>query len=106
MIVLLHVAVILGIARATTAAVRPLKQPAVVAEMMSGFLLGPSFFGWLAPGWFASLFPAASLEPLNALSQVGLVAFMVLVGLRVRPHASVTPRAAAFVSGVSIIVPF
>ena len=106
MIVLLQIAVILGIARATSAVLRLLKQPAVVAEMVSGFLLGPSFFGWLAPAWFASLFPASSLEPLNALSQIGLVVFMFLVGLRVRPHASVTPHAAAFVSGVSIIVPF
>jgi Kef-type K+ transport system membrane component KefB len=50
MIVLLQIAVILAIARAMSAVFRPLRQPAVVAEMVSGFLLGPSFFGWLAPG--------------------------------------------------------
>jgi hypothetical protein len=35
------------------------RQPQVIAEMVAGFLLGPSFLGWLAPGFQTSLFPAA-----------------------------------------------
>jgi hypothetical protein len=54
---------------------------AVMGEMVAGILLGPTFFGWLAPAMSKALFPAPSLGYLNALSQVGLVLFMFLVGL-------------------------
>ena len=73
MILLLQVAVILALARAVRWIVVPLGQPAVVAEMVAGLLVGPSFLGWLMPRWADALFPSGSLEPLNALSQLGLV---------------------------------
>ena len=107
MLLLLQVAVILTFSRAMRWLLAPVRQPAVIAEMVAGLMLGPSCFGWLAPTWAQALFPAAGLEPLNALSQVGLVLFMFLVGLRVRLHAAIERRtAAAVTSAVSIVVPF
>ena len=44
-------------------------------------MLGPSLLGWVAPGLYHALFPAASLSYLGTLSQVGLLLFMFLVGL-------------------------
>ena len=32
-------------------------QPAVIGSLLSGLLLGPSLFGWLAPQWFHIVFP-------------------------------------------------
>jgi len=57
----------------------------VIGEILAGMLLGPSLFGWIAPSLFAQLFPPASLPALNALSQIGLVLFMFLVGLHLDP---------------------
>lgn len=36
-----------------------MRQPLVVAEMVAGFLLGPSLLGWLTPDLHGRLFPAA-----------------------------------------------
>jgi len=104
-ILLLQVAVILALSRALRWVFLPLRQPAVVAEMAAGLLVGPSCLGWLRPDWSGALFPAASLDALNALSQIGLVTFMFIVGTRIGSHAVGVRRQAAVLSAVSIVVP-
>lgn len=82
-------------------------QPRVVGEMFAGILLGPSLFGWLQPDLQASIFGAASLASLNALSQVGVIVFMFCVGAEVDTHAlKKRAHVAIVVSHVSIFVPF
>ena len=86
---------------------RKIHQPRVIGEMVAGILLGPSLFGWLAPGLHETLFPAASLGYLSALSYVGLLLFMFLVGLELDlTHLRELGRAAIVTSQVSIILPF
>lgn len=86
---------------------RKLQQPRVVGEMLAGILLGPSLLGRVAPGVSASLFPPDSLGYLNALSQVGLLLFMFLVGCEIDlKQLSKLGRAAVITSHVSIVVPF
>jgi Kef-type K+ transport system membrane component KefB len=58
-----------------------IRQPRVIGELLAGILLGPSLLGWLSPGLSALIFPPASFGILNALSQLGLVLFMFMVGL-------------------------
>src|ERR1700738_4425944 len=94
MILLLQGAVILALSRATRWLFLPLGQPPVVGEMVGGLMLGPSCFGWLMPHWSAALFASATLPSLNALSQIGLVLFMFLVGLRARFSDPGRPAAA------------
>ena len=107
MLLLLQIAAVLGLSRVMRRLLVPLKQPAVIGEMVAGLMLGPSCLGWLAPRWFAALFPASSLGPLNALSQLGLVLFMFLVGRRVSSQASAArPSAIAVISAVSMLAPF
>jgi Kef-type K+ transport system membrane component KefB len=78
-----------------------------MGEMVAGILLGPSLLGWLAPGVSAALFPPASLAYLNALSQVGLVVFMFVVGLALNPtELHGYGHAAVLTSHVSIVAPF
>ena len=81
-------------------------QPAVVGEMMAGVLLGPSLFGWLAPGAFQLVFAASSLEPLRLLSQVGVCLFMFAVGMEM-DWTELRHKAAAaiLVSHASIAIP-
>ena len=106
-ILLLQVAVILGLSRLMRRPFARLGQPPVIGEMVAGLMLGPSCFGWLLPSWSAAVFPPDTLAPLNALSQVGLVLFMFLVGSRVRPRQLYANRSVAVaVGGVSIAVPF
>jgi Kef-type K+ transport system membrane component KefB len=82
-------------------------QPAVIGEIVAGLLLGPSFFGWIAPGLYARLFPAASLPVLNELSQIGLVLFMFLVGLHLDLAEIYALRRVAGLAGLlGFVVPF
>lgn len=107
MLLLLQIAVILALGRAVRRLLSPVGQPAVIAEMLAGFVIGPSVVGWLAPAVTGWLFPPASLPALNALSQIGLNIFMFIVGVRVGTHSVVTSRrVAAVTSAASIVLPF
>ena len=104
---LLQIAVVLAAARLVGLAFRRVGQPQVVGEMVAGILLGPSLFGWAAPGAAAWVFPAASLPALGTLSQTGLVLFMFIVGLELDPKLlRGRGHAAILTSHASIVVPF
>jgi Kef-type K+ transport system membrane component KefB len=103
----LQFAIILAACRLVGWLVRPLGQPQVVAEMITGVLLGPSLFGLLAPGLHAQLFPKQSLPIIYAIAQIGLVLYMFLIGLEfdlelIRKRM----RSAVFVSWAGIATPF
>ncbi len=103
----LQIGIVLLTARITGLVFKKVRQPQVVGEMVAGILLGPSLLGWLAPAASKALFPPASLGYLNALSQVGLVLFMFLVGLSLNPkELHEHGHAAVLTSHVSIITPF
>lgn len=83
------------------------RQPQVVGEMVAGVMLGPSLLGWLAPDFFAALFPPSSLGALSVLSQIGLLLFMFMVGLELDTKTlRKLGHIAIVVSHTSIIVPF
>src|SRR5262249_51459220 len=83
------------------------RQPLVVAEMVAGFLLGPSFLGWAAPSIQARLFAPESTHTLFVLSQIGLVLYMFSVGLEFRSDLVARYRRRAFgVSAAGILAPF
>src|SRR5437868_871928 len=82
-------------------------QPQVVAEMIAGVLMGPSLFGLLLPSVQAQVFPKASMGIIYAVSQVGLVLYMFLIGVEfnvdlIRKRL----RSAASVSLAGILTPF
>ena len=100
-------AVIVGACRALGWVFARVRQPLVVAEMVAGFLLGPSLFGAVAPAVQARLFPAASLHSLYVSSQLGLVLYMFSVGLEFRfDLATQYRRRALGVSAAGIAFPF
>ena len=104
---LAQLVVVLIAARLAGKAVQYVGQPPVIGEMIAGLALGPSLLGALAPATMAQLFPADSLAPLAALSQLGVLLFMFVVGLRLdlallRSKA----RAAVATSYASIAAPF
>jgi Kef-type K+ transport system membrane component KefB len=106
-ILLLQITVIVALARATKFVSVRVGQPAVVGEMIAGLLLGPSGLGWALPRVSTALFPPATLPALNAVSQIGLVLFMFLLGLRLGSETATVPRRVAVVTGaVSVAAPF
>jgi Kef-type K+ transport system membrane component KefB len=104
---ILQIVVILAVARLVGYIFRRISQPQVVGEMVAGILIGPSLLGWVAPGVSEALFPASSLGFLNALSQIGVLAFMFVVGLEINPQLMKGRGHTAFVtSHASIVFPF
>ena len=106
-LVFLQIAVILGACRLVGRLVRPLGQPQVVAEMITGVLLGPSLFGLLLPELHGRLFPKPTLTVIYSLAQIGLALYMFLVGLEfdlglIRQRV----RSAMAVSWAGILTPF
>ena len=103
----LQMAAILTAARLMAVAFRFIGQPAVIGEIFAGILLGPSLLGRISPAIMNGLFPAGGLGSLYALSQVGLVLFMFLVGLEVRPGSlRGSAKSVVVASQASIVAPF
>ncbi len=107
LLLLVQVAVVVLAARGVGWLFRRIHQPQVMGEMVAGLLLGPSLLGWAAPKLSAALFPATSLGFINAISQLGLLVFMFLVGLELNPRLlRGKSHTAVVTSHASIIVPF
>ncbi len=103
----LQIAVVLAVCRLVGTLFLKIRQPRVVGEMFAGIMLGPSLLGAIAPHSSAYLFPPASLGFLSALSQIGVVVFMFLVGLGINPRELKSHgHAAVLTSHVSITAPF
>jgi Kef-type K+ transport system membrane component KefB len=103
----LQLAVILAVCRAVGWLGRFAGQTQVVSEMIAGVLLGPSLFRIIAPEAQQWLFPKASMPVLYAISQIGLVLYMFMVGLEfdtglIRGRL----RSAGLISFSGILVPF
>ncbi|MBD2436693.1 cation:proton antiporter [Nostoc sp. FACHB-110] len=99
---------------------RYLKQTDVVCEMIAGVMLGPSLLGLIAPSFQQWLFPKLpiltalgdkiphpSMSILYAISQIGLVVYMFLIGLEfntqlLKHHI----KSAGILSASGIITPF
>jgi Kef-type K+ transport system membrane component KefB len=81
-------------------------QTQVVSEMVAGVLLGPSLLGLLAPELQEWVFPRASMPVLYAISQVGLVLYMFMIGLEFDVGLILgRVRGAMMVSWAGIVVP-
>ncbi len=118
---LLQLTVILATCRIITILGRRyLGQTDVVCEMIAGVMLGPSLFGLIAPDVQQWLFPKApillatgakipnpSMSILFAISQIGLVIYMFLIGLEFNTDLiRQRLKSAGLVSAAGILAPF
>lgn len=106
-ILLLQFIVNLGCARILGVILRFFGQPMVIGEMVAGLMLGPLVIGALAPTLQAALFERSSLAELDAISQLGLVLFMFIVGaeLRLPFGARAQIMAASRIGVLSVLLP-
>src|SRR5450830_152502 len=84
-------------------------QSMVVGEIVIGILLGPSLFGLLAPNVFQYVFHSGAPEPMQMLSQIGLVLLMFQIGLEFDfSHLSAqrNRRAVMWIASFSLVAPF
>ena len=84
-------------------------QSTAVGEIIVGILLGPSLFGLLAPGTFNYVFHSAPGEPMQVLSQIGLIFLMFQIGLEF-DFGHLTERrnrrAVMWVAAAGLLLPF
>ena len=84
-------------------------QTTVVGEIIVGILLGPSLFGLLAPDTFHFVFRSAPPDPMQVLSQLGLLLLMFQIGLTF-DFGHLTERrnrnTVLWVAAVGLVLPF
>ncbi|MEO8751994.1 MAG: cation:proton antiporter [Casimicrobiaceae bacterium] len=106
---LLQLAIIVLAGRLGSTVALRVGQTAAVGEIIVGILLGPSLFGFMAPDVFHYAFRSSSPEPMQMLSQLGLILLMFQIGLefdfshlREKRNRTAVTRVAA----LSLVLPF
>ena len=100
------IALVIMVALLLSALARRCGQPAVIGQILTGVLLGPSLLGRLPGHLTTRLFPHSVLPSLTSLAQVAVVIFMFTVGYEldfgaIRGHG----RAVPLVAGSALVVP-
>jgi Kef-type K+ transport system membrane component KefB len=105
--VLLALVAVIVVARVTALGLRRLGQPPVIGEIVAGILLGPSLLGQLAPAVSRFVFPPDTVSLIGVVSQIGIILYMFLVGLRLDlGHLRGRTTVSVAVSHASIVAPF
>jgi Kef-type K+ transport system membrane component KefB len=116
--VVLHVtatlAAVVALGTALSRVMRFFGQPPVIGEVIAGIMLGPSLLGAISPQALDWLIPSAATDPhgrvpaaLKAVSQLGVILYMFLVGLELNAaRMAKRAHAAVAVSHASIVLPF
>ena len=93
--VLLYISVIISIAALLTILARTIKQPAIIAYLITGVIVGPLFLGFIGPGS-----TGASSEIVQIFAHIGVAFLLFIVGL------SLDLRVLKEVGGVSAFAGF
>ena len=84
-----------------------LQQPAVMGEIISGLLLGPSLLGRFLPEVQKTLIPDNAVPFIGLFAQVGVVLYMFVIGLELNFSAvKKSGRSILVISYSSMILPF
>ena len=78
----IQASIVISIARTIHFPLAKLRQPRVIAEVITGIILGPSVMGRI-PGFTQHIFPTTSMPAFTLVANLGLVFFLFLVGLEV-----------------------
>lgn len=106
---LVQIGLILAIPLCTAKLLQKLSLSPLVVELLCGVLLGPSFFGMMAPGLYAKVFPALgrATQAREAVTELGLLLFVFMAGLEVQAgHLQKQAKPVIWTSLFGIAVPF
>ena len=81
---LLQLVVIVTVAKIVGYFLKKLNQPAVIAEVIGGLILGPTVMSRI-PGFKETIFPSESMESLKLVADIGLMLYLFIVGMEVFP---------------------
>lgn len=85
---------------------KKLQQPRVIAEVLTGIILGPTVMGRI-PKFTATCFPTASQAGLTLIANVGIIFFLFIVGLEVDlKYIQKNARVAFSVGFINMAIPF
>src|SRR4051812_4392862 len=78
-----QVALLIVVGRLLGEGMQRVGQPAVIGQLLSGILLGPSVFGALWPAAQNMIFPVASADRqmLHAVAELGVLMLLLLTGM-------------------------
>lgn len=83
-----------------------LRQPRVIAEVLSGIVLGPSVMGRI-PKFTDTCFPAESKPGLSLVANIGIILFLFIIGMEVDlKFVRKNYRAALSVGLINMAIPF
>ena len=103
---LLQVIIIISLARALGYLFAYVKQPAVIAEVVGGIILGPTFLSRYST-FKDTIFPDASLPKLHLVADFGLILYLFLIGMELDPmEVAKTFKKSAAISIAGITLPF
>lgn len=105
-VVLGDIAVILLVSTLLSGLAGRLGQPAVIGQILTGVVLGPTLLGRLPGNVTGRLFPPEALPFLSVLAQVAIVTFMFVVGYELSLRSlRASSRTTLSVAAVALIVP-
>lgn len=79
---IIQASIVIGLTRLIHWPLAKINQPSVMAEVITGIILGPSIMGRI-PGFTRNIFPTASMPPFSLAANIGLVLYLFLVALEV-----------------------
>lgn len=83
-----------------------IQQPRVIAEVITGILLGPSVLGHV-PKFTTTCFPTQSIPGLTLFSNIGIILFLFIIGLEVDvKFIKKNAKAALTVGLINMAIPF
>ncbi|KAM0430905.1 hypothetical protein ACHAPT_005539 [Fusarium lateritium] len=83
-----------------------IKEPRVIAEVITGILLGPSVFGRI-PGFTDAIFPKEGMAPFRLAANIGLILYLFLVGMEINlTYLLRNWRTAVGVATLDMAIPF
>ncbi|ONK78861.1 uncharacterized protein A4U43_C01F330 [Asparagus officinalis] len=104
---LIQLLIITLTSRTLNAILKPFGQPMVLAEILAGMLLGPSFVGKFFQGFQAHFFPPRSISILSSMGNCGLLCFVFMVGVEMDINVLRQMKKKVMAIGaISIVLPF
>eukprot|EP00048_Salpingoeca_helianthica_P015000 m.224568 g.224568 ORF g.224568 m.224568 type:complete len:791 (+) comp16500_c0_seq1:116-2488(+) len=103
---LIQIMVVHGISLVMTKLFSYIKQPSVIAQVITGIVLGPTVLGYI-PNFSQRLFPDSSMAIFSTLADFGLVWFMFIIGLEVNIEIMrANFKHCVFISITGVVTPF